>query len=380
MADKTIFIIAGEASGDLLGATLMQELKTVSNNTVRFHGIGGAQMIAQGMDSLFPMSELSIMGLVEVLKHLPKLIKRINQTVDAILKTNPDVLVTIDAPDFGLRVARKIKKLRPGIKLIHYVAPTVWAWRPGRAKKIAQYLDGVMCLFPFEPPYFEAHGLKAKFVGHSLTRDIPEITEMQKNEFCAEFGLDRQKPILSILPGSRIREVESLTPALLESIQRLKTNIPGLQIIIPTMPHVEKYLTVFNDVATVFIPKNNIQKYTAFSVSTAAIHASGTVALELALCGTPMVTIYKMSKLSAWIAGFLIKTPYANLVNILLRHPVVPELLQEKTSADHIVPIAQALLTNDIIRDLQTKQFQKIHQLLTENEPNSAAEFILFIS
>ena len=377
MASKTLFIIAGEASGDLLGAKLMAELKTVSTEPVQFSGIGGPQMIEQGLQSFFPMTDLSVMGVFEVFKHLPRLIKRFNQTVNAILAQNPEILITIDAPDFGLRVAKKIKKLRPEIKLIHYVAPTVWAWRPGRAEKIAQFLDGLLCLFPFEPPYFKKHGLKAKFVGHSLTRDIPEITEQQKKEFYAEHALDASKPILCLLPGSRIREIESLGPAMLETAQHLKNNIPELQIILPTMPHVIERLAAFREIAKVFIPKNNLEKYIAFSISRAALHASGTVALELALCGLPMVTIYKMNALSAWVAKFLIKTPYANLVNILLRHPVVPELIQEKMTISNMITTTQALLTNDTLHDIQLKQLEQVKQYLQESEPQSAARFIL---
>jgi lipid-A-disaccharide synthase len=376
MADKNIFIIAGEASGDLLGAELMQELKTVSSDMIHFSGVGGPQMTGQGLQSLFPMTDLSIMGLAEVLKHLPKLIRRFNQTVAAILAQNPQILITIDAPDFGLRVARKIKKLRPEIKLVHYVAPTVWAWRPGRAKKIAQYLDGLLCLFPFEPPYFEPYGLRAKFVGHPIAKTIPEFTDEQKQQFCISHGLDKNKPILCILPGSRVREVESLAPALLETVQRLKQNLPELQIIIPTMPHLVNRLSTFAAIAKIFVPKDNDEKYLAFASSTASVHASGTVALELALCTTPMVTIYKMSALSAWIGKRLIKTPYANLVNILLRHPVVPELIQEKVTADQIVPVIQALLTNETIRNLQRDQLKSIRQQLMEQELNAAAQFV----
>jgi lipid-A-disaccharide synthase len=376
MAAKRIFLIAGEASGDLLGAELMQELKTVSTDPIEFAGIGGTQMFGQGLSSLFPMTDLSIMGLAEVLKHLPKLIGRFNQTIAAILAQNPDVLVTIDAPDFCLRVAKKIKKLRPEIKLVHYVAPTVWAWRPGRAKKIAQYLDGLLCLFPFEPPYFEVHSLRAKFVGHPIAKTIPEFTDEQKQEFYKAHGLDKNKSILCILPGSRIREVETLGPILLETIQRLKKSLPELQIIIPTLSYLVPHLSAFEKEANIFVPKDNMEKYLAFANATASIHASGTVALELALCGTPMVTIYKMNALSAWIGKRVIKTPYANLVNILLRHPVVPELIQEKATADHIVPVIQALLTNETIRNLQRDQLNAILQQLTEQESNATAHFV----
>lgn len=377
MARKTIFLIAGEASGDLLGATLMQALKDSSGDDVSFAGIGGQHMTGQGLQSLFPMTELSIMGVVEVLRHLPRMIKRINQTVEAILQQNPQVLVTIDAPDFGLRVARKIRKLRPEIRLIHYVAPTVWAWRPGRAKKIAAYLDGLMCLFPFEPPYFEKHGLKAQFVGHPLTRDIPEITPQQRQDFCATHDLDPAKPILCLLPGSRVREIESLAPVMLESVRRLKENIPGLQVILPTMPHLESRLSAFASVAKIFVPRDRVEKYTAFAVSRTALHASGTVALELALCDLPMVTVYRMNALSAWIGQFLVKTPYANLVNILLRHPAVPELIQDKMTPDAVTAVTQALLTDDMLYQAQLDQLRQVRPFLTEPSVNSAAAFVL---
>lgn len=374
--NSKVFIIAGEASGDTLGAALMQDMRAL-DGTLHFAGVGGPQMIAQGMSSLFPMSDLSIMGLAEVVKHLPLLVKRFNQTVNAILKQNPDILVTVDAPDFCLRVAKKIKKLRPDIKIVHYVAPTVWAWRPGRAKKIAQFLDGLLCLFPFEPPYFTVHGLKAEFVGHPLTKLIAPIFDAQKNEFRVRHNLKPDAPLLCVLPGSRKRELESLVPVMAETIARLKKMQPDLQVIVPTLPHLTERLSVLSAVAHVFVPQDNQEKYVAFATSNAALHASGTVALELALCGTPMVTIYKLSKISHLIAQRLIKTPFANLVNILLRHPVVPELLQDEAEPQNMAAITHALLSNKTLSGLQKEQLEKIPDFLKENTPSSGARFVL---
>ena len=362
---KKIFLIAGEASGDLLGAALMQDLKTLEPD-LQFSGVGGPQMCGQGMRSLFPMTELSIMGLVEVIKHFPLLYKRFHQTVEAIVQQNPDVLVTIDAPDFCLRVARKIKKLRPSIKIIHYVAPTVWAWRPGRAKKIARFLDGLLCLFPFEPPYFAVHGLRAVFAGHPLTRLVSPVRKMPNDH-----------PVLCVLPGSRLREVDFLLPVLTETLQRLKNTIPDLQVVIPTLPHLLEKLAPLKNLAKIFVPKDNTEKYQTFAQSDVALHASGTVSLELALCQTPMVTIYKVSPLTAKIVQRLIKTPYANLVNILLKHPVVPELIQDEAMADAVTPLVHALLTHPDLRMAQQEQLSLVAQHLKESPPQAAANFIL---
>lgn len=376
MMAKKIFLIAGEISGDLLGAALMRDIKAVAgDDEVVFSGVGGTGMTAQGLDSLFPMTDLSVMGLFEVLKHFPKLYNRFNQTVDAILDQNPDVLVTIDAPDFGLRVAKKIKSLRPEIQCIHYVAPTVWAWRPKRAEKIARFLDGVMCLFPFEPKYFQPHGLRAGFVGHPLTRIIPD--QFDKAGFCARHGLDPNRPILSLLPGSRIREVDALGPIMVDVIDRIKQTAPQTQFILPGLPHVLPYLGELKKRAYVFVPATDAEKYNAFAASDTALHASGTVALELALCGTPMVTIYKMSPITAWVARRVLLTPYANLVNILLQHPVVPELIQDEANADHITPMVQALLGNEALNTLQREELKRVANYLHEDMPHAAARFVL---
>lgn len=369
---QKIFIIAGEASGDLLGAALMRDLKQQQPDLV-FAGIGGQEMAKEGLESLFPMQDLSVMGLTEVLKHLPRLVKRFYQTTDAILKQQPDLVVTIDSPDFCFRIAAHLKKKQPGLRLVHMVAPTVWAWRPKRAEKIAGFLDGLMCLFPFEPPYFTKHGLRTAFIGHPLAKQILPFSEEEKQAFLARYNIPQDAPVLCVLPGSRNRELEFLWPVFGAVIERLKTTVPGLKIIVPTLPHLAGRLTR----PDIILLTDTKDKYLAMQTATAALHASGTVALELALSGTPMVTAYKVSPMTARIAKRLIKTPYINLVNLLIGRPVVPELVQDEATVETITPLVQGLLRNNVIHDSQASELVEIKQILQEPESAAAARFVL---
>jgi lipid-A-disaccharide synthase len=370
---KTIFIIAGEESGDLLGGSLMRDLRTMEPD-IKFNGIGGTAMQEQGMCSMFPMEELSIMGVFEVIKHLPIILKRMRQTVDAIKKQNPDILITIDSPDFCLRVAKKIKNLMPHIKIIHYVAPTVWAWRPKRAKKIAQFLDGLMCLLPFEPSYFTKHGLKSAFVGHPLVNKIKPLSEVQQANFYCTYALNDRSPLVCLLPGSRRREVHSLWPEFLSVATKLHHEKPEIQFILPTLPHllpllgeVPKFITLITDIA---------DKYTAFQCSDIALHASGTVALELALSETPMVMAYKIHPFSAFLARFLVTTKHFSLVNILRGRQVTPELLQQDAQAENIYVHLSSLLDYPEKREQQLIELKEIRSVLTEPMPRAAANFV----
>jgi lipid-A-disaccharide synthase len=369
---KKIFIIAGEASGDFLGASLMRDLKALKS--VEFTGIGGPLMTEEGLSSLFPMRELSIMGLVEVLKYLPLMIRRLNETVDAIVAQQPDILITVDSPDFCLRVAKRVKKKCPNIKIVHYVAPTVWAWRPKRAEKIAKFLDGLLCLFPFEPPYFTKHGLKAEFAGHPLVKTIGEVTDEQKRQFFETYDLDPSHPVLCMLPGSRRKEVSALWPIFLKTAEQLRRTMPDLQVILPTLPHllpllgeVPSYITLMTD---------NTDKYIAFQCSDAALHASGTVALELALSGVPMVTTYKVNPLTAFVARRLLTTRYYNLVNILHSEEVVPELVQEKCTPEILSAALQGLLADPQSRSVQMRKLVQIRNMLGEPKPLATARFV----
>jgi lipid-A-disaccharide synthase len=353
-----IFIIAGEPSGDLLGANLMHALKE-SAPGVEFSGIGGAAMRAEGLHSLFPMEELSVMGVAEVLPKLFGILSRIRQTVKAAVDFKPDALVTIDSPDFCFRVAKKVKAR--GIKCIHYVAPSVWAWRPGRAKKVAAFLDHILALLPFEPPYFHAHGLGATFVGHPIVEKMDRRGDGVK--FRKKHGLKPAQPVLCMLPGSRMTELDRLLDKFSETADIVLRNRHDAAIVIPTLPHLKPHIEKF------FIGKginplvidDAEEKFDCFAASTAAIAASGTVTLELALCDTPHIIAYKMGTVSAFLAKKLVKTPWVNLVNIILQRPAVPELLLDQCEPG---PMSKALIKLMDDREARAAQLTAFREAL----------------
>lgn len=333
-----VFIIAGEASGDRLGAALMDGLETLHPG-IEFHGIGGTDMQAKGLISQFPMDELSVMGLTEVLPRLRGLLRRRDEAAAAVLALNPDVVITIDSPDFCLRVAKKVKAARPDLPIIHYVAPSVWAWREGRAVKMARHVDHVLALLPMEPPLMQAAGVSCEFVGH------PVVTEPQPSpDEVAAFraSLRGEGPILTVLPGSRRGEVERLTPIFGQALARLgpiRVILPAASGVVDLVTEAAKGWPV---PVTVLDPRGMApdevatRKRLAFAASDAALAASGTVALELAASRTPMVIAYKMSWLTFAIMSRMVKTPHVSLVNILTGQGIVPELLQDACTAERI--------------------------------------------
>jgi len=368
-----IFVVAGEASGDLLGANLMRALKN-THPDIEFHGVGGKQMQEEGLQSLFPMEDLSVMGLAEVLPRLFKIIGRINQTVKAALKLNPDVVITIDSPDFCFRVAKKIKSKNRHIPCVHYVAPSVWAWRPGRAKTVAGFLDHILTLLPFEPPYFEQHGLKASFVGHPIVEKISSHGDGTR--FREKFGLKQNQPVFCLLPGSRMSELSRLLDKFSETADIVLRHRHQAVIVIPTLPHLKSYIEKFfvgKGINPILVTEQQ-DKYDSFAAGTAALAASGTVTLELALADTPHIIAYKLNPTSAWVAKHLIKTPYVNLVNILLRRPVVPELLLEECEPG---PMSKELLKLMDDKDARAQQLMDFRQALIKiglGDPLSPSE------
>ncbi|MDP6351588.1 MAG: lipid-A-disaccharide synthase [Alphaproteobacteria bacterium] len=321
-----LFLIAGEPSGDMLGARLMAALKAATAGRARFAGVGGERMIAEGLDSQFPMADLAIMGLVEVVPRLPLLIRRIRQTVRAIRTTRPDAVITIDAPGFCFRVARRLAGA--GIPLIHYVAPTVWAWRPGRAKRIARFLDHLMVLLPFEPPYFEAVGLACSFVGH------PAVEEGRAGDgpaFRADHGIAAEAPLIAVLPGSRHSEVTRLLAPFGAAVAILADRFPGLRIVTLTVDTVAEAVAAATAQwrVPVTLLRDAGERADALAAADAALAASGTVTLELAAARTPMVVAYRMAPLTMAIARALVRVPYANLINLTLGREAIPELIQE---------------------------------------------------
>lgn len=362
-----IYIIVGEESGDILAAPLMVELKKQLKD-VEFLGIGGKRMQKEGLKSLFPMQELSVMGIAEVLPKLPKLINRINQTVADVEKQNPDIIITVDSPDFCFRVIKKVKSRKKiNAIAVHYVAPSVWAWRAGRAKKIAKFLDHIFTLLPFEPPYFEKEGLKSSFVGHPMVEN-PEITGADANYFRQKYGFNDNDRIISILAGSRNSELKYMLPIFSEAIEKIKDIDKNIKIISPTLPNIEdKVKDAFEKLGVLIITDD---KYSAFKASELAIATSGTVALELAVLGTPTIIGYKVGYISSKLAKLLVKTKYVSLPNIILQKEVIPELLLEGCTAGRIVKETEQLLTKQVLQAKQKQHFKTIEQQLTQLMPS----------
>ncbi|MFW2544467.1 lipid-A-disaccharide synthase [Primorskyibacter sp. 2E107] len=339
-----VFITAGEASGDKLGAALMQGLKTLMPD-VSFRGIGGPRMAAEGLESLFPMDEISIMGIGEILREYRNLKARIRQTADAVIAEKPDVLITIDLPEFSLRVNRLVKAVSD-VRVVHYVAPTVWAWRPGRAKKMAAHVDQVLALLPFEPPYMEAAGIACDFVGHPVVMD-PQASDADAKDFRARHGISG--PLALMLPGSRRSEIARLMPIFSQVAARLHATRPQLRLVVPAAPNVAD--AVRDAVANwpgaplVITPDDDsdgAEKRAAFRAADVALAASGTVSLELAAAGTPMVIAYDMSWLSRQIIGRMLLVDTVTLVNLVSETRAVPEFIGNKCQPD---PIASAVLS-----------------------------------
>lgn len=335
MGALTFFVIAGEPSGDRLGAALMAGLKAL-HPQVSFHGVGGPLMQAEGLTTLFEMEELSIMGLVEVLPKYFHLKRRIKETAEAALARHPDALITIDSPDFCLRVAALAKSARPGLRTIHYVAPSVWAWRPGRAAKMARVIDHVLTLLPFEPPYMTAAGMTAEFVGH------PVVAE----PLGAGDAMPGKGPLVLVLPGSRKGEVARLAPIFGAALEILRHAYPDLRVVLPTLATVEpivRALTAEWPVSPRIVTDRQIKR-DAFASADVALAASGTVSLELAANDCPMVVAYKMNPLSFWLMKRAALIDTVTLVNLVSETRVVPEFLGPACQPESIAAALQEVL------------------------------------
>lgn len=368
-----VFIVAGEASGDLLGANLMHALKEIRPD-VTFEGVGGKNMQAQGLQSLFPMQELSVMGLAEVLPRVFKIMSRIRQTRKAAIAFKPHVVVTIDSPDFCFRVVKQIKARQADIPCVHYVAPSVWAWRPKRAEKVSKFLDHILTLLPFEPPYFTRHGLEATFVGHPVVEKMGSRGDATR--FREKYGLRSNQPVFCMLPGSRMSELSRLLDKFCETSDIVLRHRHQAVIVIPTLPHLKPYIEKFFTGKGInpIIATDDQDKYDSFAAGTAALAASGTVTLELAIADTPHIIAYKLNPLSAWAAKHLVKTPYVNLINILLRRAVVPELLLEECEPQ---PMSRALLRLMDDKDARSQQLLDFRQALIKiglGDPQAPSE------
>ena len=351
-----IFIIAGEASGDLLGSRLMKAIKAI-DPTARFSGVGGNLMEEQGLKSLFPMEELALHGIVEVIRHIPGVLKRIDQVVGAVSSDKPDVLVTVDAPGFSLRVARKVKHL--DVPLVHYVAPTVWAWKPRRAKKISRYLDHLLTLFDFEPPYFTKHGLRTTFVGHPLTESRVVFSRVESR---VKLGIKDDDLVLVLLPGSRKSEIRRMLPFFQEVVQHFQERIPNLKTVLPVVDYVKdevQELVSTWETKPMLIEQGE-SKDQAFAAADAALACSGTVSMELAWAKVPTIITYKMAMVSSLIGYTLLKVKYAGMINIIADRMVQPEFLQWRCTLEDVIASLEPLLLDKDARNAQIEALSAI--------------------
>ncbi len=360
--DLTVFVVAGEASGDRLGAALMAGLVQIYDGKINFIGVGGPLMQAQGLASNFPIHELSLFGLLEIIPKYRQLKRRLNQTVDAVIAAKPDILVTIDSPGFCLRLAAALRG-KITAPVVHYVAPSVWAWRPKRAKEMAAHVDHVLALLPFEPPYMQAAGMSCDFVGH------PVVAEQQPSgaevlAFRKAHGLGETDRLITILPGSRSSEIKRLSPIFFETALRVQKQVPNVRFAIPiASQHVAEPLKIQLETAglnVILLSPEGIspeeaakQKRICFAASELALAASGTVSIELAAAGVPMVIGYKVNPVSAWIMQRAMLAPSFTLVNLLTETKAVPEFHSAACNANNLSREMLNLLQNQTAREHQ---------------------------
>ena len=375
-----IFIIAGEDSGDKLGSAIIDGLREVTDVPPKFVGIGGNGMISRGVESIFPMSELSVMGFVEIASKYKSLKKRLNQTISSILDEKPDILLTIDAPEFCFRVAKKVKLLNKNIAVAHYVAPTVWAWRSRRAKKISSFVDQILALFPFEPQYFHDVGVRCDFVGHPIVSETL-ADEESVTEFKKAYSLT-DEPVILCLPGSRKSEIDRLMPVFGETLEKFSNALPNARFILPSTPDVYEYSKKFldcmpKDIIFLTPEKFGVEKYlefkkASFKLSQLALAASGTVSLELAANNTPMVIGYDMNFLSRKIIGLMLKIDTVNLVNLVTGNRNIPECIGSNFNSEKLFLEMVRVYSNNLN---QIKDFKTTMDLLGINKepPNVRA-------
>jgi lipid-A-disaccharide synthase len=376
---RKIFLIATEESGDRLGASLMKVLRQRLGGAVHFEGVGGQAMAGEGLASLFPIEQLSIIGFAAVVKQLPMLLRRITETAAAVTQASPDVLVIIDSPDFTHRVARRVRASDPAIPIVNYVSPSVWAWRPGRARAMTAYVDHVLALLPFEPEeYRKLRGPLCSYVGHPLLEQIgtlrPGPDEQRRRE--------ESPPVLLVLPGSRRSEVRHHMAVFGAALGRLRGEGVAFELILPTMPHLLEAVRegVANWPVQPKIVIGETEKRAAFRIAHAALAKSGTVTLELALAGVPMVTAYRTGAIEAWIMLRMINIPSVILANLVVGDNVVPEFLQDDCTPESLSRALCDVLEESPLRRRQVEAFARIDAIMSTGNANPstrAADIVL---
>ena len=329
-----IYLIAGEPSGDAIGARLMKALSEISDQPIKYEGIGGDAMIANGLNSLFPITELSVMGFLEVVPHARRILKRINEVAKDIIRKRPDIVITIDSPSFSIRVAKRIANLN--IPKVHYVAPTVWAWRPWRVNKFQRYYDHLLTILPFEPPYFECKNLVTTFVGHPVLEYGEGISN--GSNFRIRYGISESDTLICLLPGSRRNEVIRHLGIFGDTLDILSGKKKRYLSTIPTLPHLVDlvYESTANWQQKPHIIETPKEKYEAMAASNVALAASGTVALETIIANLPTVVAYRVNPVTAFMVRRLIKVDFVNIVNIMAKREIIPECLQENCQPEKL--------------------------------------------
>jgi lipid-A-disaccharide synthase len=375
---RRIFLVATEESGDRLGASLMKVLRQRLGDAIQFDGVGGRAMAQEGLVSLFPIEELSIVGFANVVRELPKIWRLIKRTVDEVLHVSPEILIIIDSPDFTHRVARRVRARDPSIPIIDYVAPTVWAWRPGRARAMRPYVDHVLALLPFEPEaYRRLQGPPCSFVGHPLTEQLASLRPSAEEQTRRE----AEPPVLLVLPGSRRSEVSRHLDVFGEALSRVWDECIAFEPVLATMPHLQN--TIWEGVKSWKIEPRivvgEVEKRAAFRVARAALAKSGTVTLELAFSRVPMVAAYRVGAAEAVILRRAIKVKSVILANLAVGKNVVPEFLQENCTGDALARALRDILTDSPQRRQQVEAFASLDAIMSVGAAPSvrAADIVL---
>lgn len=365
-----VALVAGETSGDLLGAGLMEALKA-RHPEIEFIGVGGPRMEALGLRSYFPMERLAIMGLVEVLGRLPELLQRRKRLIKTLIDERPDVFIGIDAPDFNLTLELKLRQA--GIRTVHYVSPSVWAWRQKRVLKIREACDLMLTLFPFEARFYEEQQVPVRFVGHPLADSIPLHSDRQSAR--EHLGIPAEGPLVALMPGSRGGEVSRLGELFLDTAERLRGLRPGLRFVLPCA-NAERRSQVEALLAGRDLPVHLLdgRSHEALAACDAVLIASGTATLEALLYKRPMVVAYRVAPLSYSIFRRLVKSRWISLPNLLANRTLVPELIQQAATVDALAQALSPLLDDG---DVQTEGFERIHHALRQNASVQAAEAVL---
>lgn len=369
MATLRIALVAGEASGDILGAGLMRALKA-QHPAVEFIGVGGPLMQAEGLSSYFPMERLSVMGLVEVLGRLRELLARRKLLIKTLIEEKPDVFIGIDAPDFTLNIELKLRQA--GIKTVHYVSPSVWAWRQKRVLKIREGCDLMLTLLPFEAQFYEEKGVPVRFVGHTLADAIP--LQADRAAARAELGLP-DGPLVALMPGSRGGEVGRLGALFFDAAERLQAQKPGIRFVLPcASPQRRAQIETLLEGRNLPLTLLDGQSHLALAACDAVLIASGTATLEALLYKRPMVVAYRLAPLTFWILKRMVKSPYISLPNLLAQRLLVPELLQDDATPEALAKTLLPLIDGG---EEQTRGFDDIHRTLRRDASNQAADAVL---